>query len=107
MLNPDEIYKLVMAAGDAWADKDAAASILEETKSIVLAELINNQPQTLGVSVRESLAKGDPVYRLHVTNMVAARKDANKARVRYKSAEMLADLRRSEESTRRSEINLR
>ena len=93
MLDPDKIYHLVIQAGEEWADKEAAAEILEETKPIVLAELFNNQPQSMAVAAKESAAKADPAYRLHITNMVTARKDANRARVKYKSAELLADLR--------------
>jgi hypothetical protein len=38
---------------------------------------------------------------------VTARKAANKARVRYDSARVLAELRRSQESTRRAEMTMR
>jgi len=105
--DPEKIYQMVTQSGEDWVDKDAAATILEETKSIVLAELINQQPPSLGVAARENAAKADPAYRLHITNMVAARKEVNRARVKYKSAEMLAELRRSQEATNRSQMNLR
>jgi len=105
-LDADQIYNLVMQAGLDWTEQAAAAHILEETKSIVLAELINQQPPSLGVAAKENEAKADPAYRLHITNMVTARKEANRARVKYKSAEMLAELRRSQESTRRQEMKL-
>ena len=105
--DPEKIYNLVLSSGETWVDCEAAANILEETKSIVLAELINQQPAGLGVAAKENAAKADPIYRLHITNMVTARKEANRARVKYKSAEMLAELRRSQESSKRAEMNLR
>lgn len=100
--SPAAIYAEIVRTGDAWADKDAAAAILEETKKTVHSEIFNSQPQTLSVSVREHAANADAAYKLHVINMVTARKEAHKAKVRFDGAKLLADLRRSEESTRRA-----
>ena len=104
--DPDRIYKQLADAGEDWADKQAAAELLEETKKSVLAELMNAEVG-LSVSARESNALANPAYRLHLTNMVAARREANRARVRYDSMKVLAEMRRTQESTRRAEINLR
>ena len=103
MLNPEQIYAEIVKSGSDWADKDAAATILEETKKTVFAELFNQQPEG-SIGVREYAASADPVYKLHVVNMVNARKEANRAKVRFDGAKLLADLRRSEESTRRAEL---
>ena len=107
MLEPDKIYEEIMRCGAAWSDRDAAASILEETKAIVFAELFNSQPNELSIAVREHAARADPSFRLHVTNMVAARKEANWAKVKLRAAETLAELRRSEETSRRAEMSIR
>ena len=104
--DPDRIYKQLADAGEDWADKQAAAELLEETKKSVLAELMNAETG-LSVSARESNALANPAYKLHLTNMVAARREANRARVRYDSMKVLAEMRRTQESTRRAEINLR
>ena len=37
--DPEKIYNLVLSSGETWVDCEAAANILEETKSIVLASL--------------------------------------------------------------------
>lgn len=104
-LNPEQIYGEIVKAGEDWADKDAAASILEETRKTVLAELMNSTGTLLtSMAAKESAALADPVFRLHVTNMVNARKEANRARVRFDGAKLLAELRRSEESSRRAEL---
>jgi hypothetical protein len=42
---PESIYKQLVQAGEEWADKEAAASILEETKKTLLAELMSQQNQ--------------------------------------------------------------
>lgn len=105
MMDSEQIYNRLVKAGEEWADLDAAASLLEETKKSVMAKLINEAEGS--VNAREYKAMADPEYTKHVEGMVTARKQANKARVRYDSAKILAELRRSEESTRRAEMSLR
>jgi hypothetical protein len=101
----DRTYEALVKAGEDWADKQAAADLLEETRKSVLAKLINEAEGS--VNAREYKALADQEYRDFVAGMVTARKAANKARVRYDSAKILAEMRRSEESTRRAEMTLR
>jgi hypothetical protein len=103
--NPDRIYHEIVSAGDEWADKEAAADLYEETKKTTLAELMHGYQGSN--AERERMALADPVYKLHVTKMNAARKEANRARVRYDAVRVLSEMRRSQESTRRAEMNLR
>lgn len=104
--DPEAIYRRLESAGDDWVDKNAAAEILEETKKTVLAQLMGSELAGTNAE-RERKALGDPAYRLHLTNMVTARKEANRARVRYDSVRVLAEMRRTQESTRRAEANIR
>lgn len=106
MFNPDHIYHEITAAGEAWADKESAADLLEETRKSVLAELINSA-EGPSVAAKENAALADPAYKLHITQMVAARREANIARVRYDAVRVLAELRRSQESTKRAEMGMR
>ncbi len=106
MLNPDQMYQEIVKAGEDWADKESAADLLEETKKSVLAELVNDAPGST-VAAKEQAALADPAYKLHLKTMVAARKEANRARVRYDAARVLAELRRTQESTRRAEAMIR
>ncbi len=103
---PERIYQEIVSSGQDWADKNAAAELLEETKKSVLAELINGASGT-SQSAKESMALADPAYRLHLTNMVTARKQANIARMKYDAVRVLAEMRRTQESTRRAEANIR
>jgi hypothetical protein len=104
--DPDKAFDALVKAGEDWADKQAAADLLEETRKSVLAKLmIDAAAMTQGAKEMQALA--DPAYTDFVAGMVQARKAANKARVRYDSAKVLAELRRSQEATRRSEMNLR
>jgi hypothetical protein len=105
MLDTDKIYEQLVRAGEEWADLDAAATLLEETRKSVVAKIVNDGEGS--IAGREYKALADPEYKRHVESMVAARKIANRARVRYDSARTLAELRRSEESTRRAEMGIR
>lgn len=104
--DPDRIYHNIVTAGDEYVDKEAAASLLEETRKTVLAELVNSLPTGMSMAARESHALADAVYKLHLTNMVSARKEANRAQMRYRAVQVLAEMRRSQESTRRAEMRL-
>lgn len=106
MLNPDEIHERLRLAGEEWADKDAAANSLEETKPVVLAEL-TNQAAGSSAAEKKSVALAEPAYKLHLTSMVAARKEANRAKVRYDTGKIWAELKRTQESTKRAEMTQR
>lgn len=102
---PEKIYQRLLEAGDDWVDKNAAAEILEETKKTLLAELMGGFQGSN--AERERMALADTTYKLHLKNMVMARKESNRARVKYDSVRVLAELRRTQESTRRAEANIR
>lgn len=103
MLNPNEVAERMRLAGEEWSDLDAAANMLEETRKSVLAELVN-QSKAGSMSAKESEALADPAYKLHVTNMVNARKEANRARVKYDTARAWVELVRTSEATKRAEM---
>lgn len=104
--DPDKAFDALLKSGEDWADKQAAAELLEEAKKSVLAKLMLEAEGTTQ-GQREMYALADPQYREFLEGMVSARKAANKARVRYDSAKVLAELRRSQEATRRAEANIR
>lgn len=104
--DPAKMYEKIIEAGEQWADAEAAAALLEETRKSVLAKAMN-EAASPSIAGKEMLALGSDEYRKFVEGMVRARATANKARVRYDSAKILAELRRSQESTKRAEMNLR
>lgn len=104
--NPEKIYTAIVDAGIDWSDKQAAAELLEESKKSVLAELANASPEN-SATAREMVALASPAYRLHLAQMTAARHEANKARVRYDAVKVLSEMRRTVESTRRAEMQIR
>jgi hypothetical protein len=106
--NPDQILERLRLAGEEWADADAAANALEETKKSVLAQLMCDVPsEVTTIAAREARALTDAAYKLHLANMVNARKEANKAKVRYETGKIWAELKRTAESTKRAEMNQR
>ena len=106
-LDPEKIFLKMMEAGNDWADKKSAADLLEESKKIVLAELQNQQSEAKSVAAAEALALCSPRYLEHIRAMCEARRVANRAHVLFENLQVLTELRRSQESTRRAEANIR
>lgn len=113
-MDPDVEASKVEQLGIDWADKDADARILEETKKTLLAQLILEAQTTskaaggrgMPVNQAENAALADPRYEAHLQAMVAARKAANRAKVRYESGSVRIELMRSLVATRREEMRL-
>ena len=104
ILNPDKVYAELIEAGEAWADADAAANLLEEGRRPCLAQLMCEVQGSRAEA--EQMALASRTYGDYLVKMVAARKEANIARVRYGAVQTLAELRRTQESTRRQEMKL-
>lgn len=69
-----------IAAKD-WVDKDSAASMLEETKSAVLAQMMGRYAE-LPVNRAEMTVKGSEEWMDFITKMVRAREAASLAKVK-------------------------
>lgn len=97
-----EQYRL--AAKD-WVQKEAAAAILEETKSAVLAQrmaMLGDVP----VSRAELTVKATPEWEEHVRAIVTAREAANLAKVRLEYLRMKFSEWQAHDATRRAEMRL-
>lgn len=103
---PETLAEELTKRGNDWADKNAAADLLEENKKTLLAELTLQWPQDSMVKA-EARAKADCRYRQHIELMVEARRQANKARVSYDSIRAFEGMWRTKESTLRAEMSLR
>jgi hypothetical protein len=103
--SPELVYAELLKSGEAWADADAAATLLEETLRSVRSELKLDSSEKSDAA-RETEALASPSFKAHVVSMVEARRVANRARVGYDAVRTLADLRRSEHATRRAEAQL-
>lgn len=100
-------YQSMVEAGEDWADKHAAASLLEETAKSVLADVITRLTEEgQSPTAAERVARGEPEYREHVMNMVEARRASNRARVNYDARRTYLELWRTQQATTRAEAQL-
>lgn len=106
-LDADGIYRKVEQAGLEWADKKAAFTALDDLTQTVKADLTTDFYTTCSSKAEASeRALASSRYKEHIASVAGARRAWLFAEVKYKSAQLLADLRRSEESTRRAEMTL-
>jgi predicted ABC-type ATPase len=106
IVEPERLAAELSRRGLAWADAEAAAQALEESRKSILAQI------TTGVSgksmaEREAMALADAGYAVHLGQMVDARKEANRARVNYDVYKVFVELTRSKIATEREAMRLR
>lgn len=107
-LDADAIFAKITTAGDDWADKKAAFCLLDDMTSTVRADLTTDYRgacKSSAEAVDRALAA--PRYKDHLASLAGARRAWLLAEVKFKSLQLLAELRRSEESTRRAEMGMR
>jgi hypothetical protein len=80
-----EIY---LEAAEDWADKEAAAQLLEDTKSAVMAQKQTALGGDLPVNRAEQIVKASPDWVSHLEKIVEARKVANLAKVKLEYIRM-------------------
>jgi hypothetical protein len=108
-IDPHKIAEELSQRGMAWADADAAANALEETRKSVIAEAIADQyadDPKVSYAKAETFALASQKVRDHVKAMVDARKAANRARVRWDTYKAWLELIRTQEATKRAEMRL-
>lgn len=88
-----------------WVELDSAASLLEETKSAVLAQRMSALGD-IPVSRAEMQVKASDEWSEFVTKMVKAREAANLSKVKLEWTRMRFSEQQSEEATKRAEMKL-
>ena len=108
MLDADRIYHEVTQAGETWADAKSAYEALDGLTKTVLADITTNfLPPVCSTRIEaESRALASSDYKEHLAEKSKARRVWLLAEVKYKGLVMLAELRRTQESTRRQEMKL-
>jgi hypothetical protein len=105
--NPEHIYESIRLAGDDWADKKSAYDALDDNTKSVLAEITTGYMDTCKSKTEaEMRALASAEYKNHLRTTQDARRAFLKAQVKYDTLKTLAELRRSQESTRRAEMKL-
>jgi len=92
------------AAAD-WCDKEAAATLLEDTKSLIMAQkqaMLGDMP----VNRSEQIVKSTPDWYEHIEKIVAARKTANEAKIRLEIIRMQANEQNNQQANARAELRL-
>lgn len=110
----DKEVNAVRDLGIEWAEKHEKASLLEETKKTVLAQIIgelmsaSRKDGKKGISFAqaENEALADLRYEAHLHEMTEARREANAARVRHDTAGVRLEMMRSLMATQREEMRL-
>ena len=88
-----------------WVDADAAASLLEESKSAFLSHLMASMGD-MPVSKAEMSVKASEKWTTYVTQMVDARKSAALLKVQLEYIRMRFHEWQSYEATKRAEMKL-
>lgn len=100
-----ELVHNLRESGLNWADANAAANLLEESRRSLLADLIvDRMGRGSSKAKAEEEARRHEKFREATKGMVQARKYAERAHVAYKVAQAAIDLYRTEMSTRRAEM---
>ena len=102
MYNPNQIYHQLMEAGEDWADKKSAYELLNDmTKSVLAQEMAKLDGSNAD---RKTKAEASQEYKNHLKTLAESRKAFLLSQVKYDSIKALSDHRRTEQSTRRVEM---
>lgn len=104
--DPDKIAEELSKRGLAWADADAAYKALDEATKSVLAECMADAGDT-SVAKAEMQGRAHPTYKAHLESVDRARRASNRARVSYDTFQVWIELKRSENATKRAEMQIR
>lgn len=88
-----------------WVDLDAAATLLEETKSAFLSQRMTSLGD-IAVTKAEKIVKATPEWTDYITKMVDTRKRANLKKVQLEYLKMKFWEQNSHEASKRAEMRL-
>jgi hypothetical protein len=97
-----ETFKI---AADDWVDKEAAAQMLEDTKSSVMAER-QSYLGDIPVNKAEQTVKASKGWKEYIEQTVMARRDANKAKMELEYIRMKFTEWNNSEANHRAEARL-
>lgn len=93
-------------AAKRWVEADAAASLMEESKTLCLAERINQMPDDWSMAKKEAAVKASPGWKDYIKSMVDLRTEANMRRAEVEWIKMRFQEWVSEQATARTEAKL-
>ncbi len=92
-------------AGEEWCDAEAAASLLEDAKSAVMAQK-QVEMGDIPVNRAEQAVKASPFWSQYIRDVVEARKKANLAKVNLEVMRMGFAENQSKEANQRTEMRM-
>lgn len=97
--------------GKIWIEAKQIAERYEELKKTILAEIQNNtESYNTGKELSESklkrLAEGSDMYKAHIEEMCAAKKNASVAYIEYEALKNLFEAKRSDQSFEKAKLQL-
>ena len=103
-LIPENVYRQFVETGTDWADKLGAAELLESTLKSLKAQytLESKRAESCSMAEAETIALSCSDYREAAGQAVEARREANRARVRYDATKALFEARRTAEASERA-----
>ena len=99
------LYERYAVLGRDWAEKEAAASLLEDSKSAVMAQrqaMLGDMP----INRAEQIVKASPDWTEYIEQTIAARKAANLAKVELEAMRMRFQEYMNIEANQRTEMRL-
>jgi len=103
--NPKQLFDKTIEAGNDWADKRQAAELLEETKKTVLADLML-KAESKSMAEAKVKAEASPVYQEFIANMNNAKREENRAKVKYDAIKKYCDHVQTLSANQRAEMKL-
>jgi hypothetical protein len=106
--DPSTLSEQYRLRGDDWSDKKAAADILLRANKALRAKIALEKFPVAGSAAKaELMAEASEEYTEHGRLTVEAQKQENLAWVRFEQIKVYIDLIRSQESSRRAEMQMR
>jgi hypothetical protein len=102
-IDPRGVYRTFVSAGNDWADKQGAADLREVAYKGVRANLfMEAKSRGLTVAEAEAASIADDKYSESIIEWVEAKREANRARVKYDAVKALFEAQRTAEASHRA-----
>jgi hypothetical protein len=100
MIDPKDIYQKLTQSGNAWAEAQYAADILDDATRPLLAKL-SAESREKSQNAREAYALAHPAYAEHLKLRAETKKAAAKAKVEYHARQSWFEAMRTQAATER------
>jgi len=108
-MDPEKIALRLQELGNAYAEAEYAASLLEESRRSIKAQVASEKYKELNMTASraETEAEASSIYKEHIESMCKARRDANIAKINLEACRTWIELLRTSAANERAAMNLR